>query len=150
MAHPPSIRRRLSSAFSFASSTNATESDITGAGRTVGRLLSASGRGLEAFLSRTAERMGVGPNSLVKRLITAVRGCHNASCQPVQVRTRAGQVQTMFEEVINELVGLCTQECCDCKELYMQKLTLTEDALDCVEKLVLMIRCVAPKVHTGS
>lgn len=50
-------------------STNATESDLPGPGRTLGRLYNALGRHLEFFLNYLAERRGLGPAAVTDEML---------------------------------------------------------------------------------
>ena len=61
---------------SLLSRTNSTVSNITGAGRFVGSLLSAAARRIEPALNRAAERLGFGPIPLVRRLLTLILERH--------------------------------------------------------------------------
>ena len=63
---------------SLLSRTDSTVSNIPGAGRTFGSLLTSAGRRIEPVFSRAAERLGFGPTPLVRRILASVINRHNS------------------------------------------------------------------------
>lgn len=136
------LGRRPSSAFSLVSSTNATESDIPGAGRTLGKFLSVSGRGVELLLSRAAERMGAGPNGAVKRLLKVLWGRHDVQCSRGRGHAGIGREAPAFDVLTDELTRLCSERCPDCNRLYLSDFQESQDIMECIKKLVSFVTCV--------
>ena len=53
---------------SYTLSTNATQSDLAGPGRLLGKLYGVGGRALESPLSVAAQRVGLGPDACMRRI----------------------------------------------------------------------------------
>lgn len=77
--HLMSLAEYESSASEF--STNATTSNMPGAGRTVDRFYQFAGRKLENALNKAAHEMGYGPNAIERRILSQL-GVNMLSLRP--------------------------------------------------------------------
>jgi hypothetical protein len=95
-------------AASVLTGTNSTCSNLTGAGRTLGKLLSRTGRALELTLNRGAERLGFGPAAAVRRLLVLLL---------IQHKRRSGclyNVRSLNVPDVSSLLHLAMNPCDTC------------------------------------
>lgn len=102
--------RRLPSryALSVMSGTDSTMSDIPGAGRTVGSLISSAGRRIEPLFSRAAERLGFGPTPLVRRFLALVLEQHKRKANCTYDLGRSGLS-------VGDVLNIAVHPCWSCR-----------------------------------
>lgn len=136
---------------SFVSGTNSTVSSLRGAGRTVGSLLSASGKRVESFLNRSAERVGVGPNALVQRLLSLIQESHNQRLHLPILGGRARSSSSLsrpplplpeYNDLLLRVEGIAYTPCFDCGKPLLDNFPLDQVSIECLAKLVEYLKYV--------
>ena len=107
-------------------STNATESDLPGPGRTLGKVYKNIGRRLEEFLNDLAERKGLGPSAVAIRIKNRV---DEGRRQAINLK-RYGQVLYTEKEMADQRKDL--------KKLIRHAKLL----LNCIQEYLALTRCV--------
>lgn len=142
----PELRRRPSDlTASFITSTNSTTSELLGPGRIVGKLLAGSGRRLESFLGRTAERLGFGAAAIVSRLLTLLREqhhrLHHATCKAeAPPAARLNNAPPELDTLLDEIIELGNISCATCDVPYFLNVALNKEATDLLSKLTGLMR----------
>jgi hypothetical protein len=99
------------------SASDLTASDHVGAGRMLGSVLSWSGTRLESWLTRTAERMGLGPSASMLRILDAILRSQSQKCPHCGLAVPlARNPARRSVAAVQEVLHLCfTGRCAGCK-----------------------------------
>ena len=142
----PELRRRPSNlTASFITGTNSTTSELLGPGRFVGKLLADSGRRLESFLGRTAERLGFGATAIVNRLLILLHEqhhrLHHTTCKPeVAPVARSNNAPPELDTLLDEVMELGNVSCTTCDVPYFLDVALNKESTDILSKLIGLMR----------
>jgi hypothetical protein len=128
--------------FSIMTDTNSTTSSIFGPGRSVGALLSASGRRFEGMVNRTAERLGYGPNAIMTRLLNCLRQSHERlrTCKGSPRNSRSSPRTTLsFTDLVDNAMLLGSSACPKCRRPFFMGFVRTSEIEELVQKLLSLI-----------
>jgi hypothetical protein len=123
--------------FSIVTDTNSTTSSIYGPGRTIGAILSASGRRLEGLFNRTAERLGYGPNAVMQRILTSLRTSHERICsRKLHPGSPPSHTPLPFAALIDEAAHLASALCLNCRRPFMMDIRPPQDVSGLAQKML--------------
>jgi hypothetical protein len=126
--------------WSIVTNTDSTTSSIFGPGRTIGALLSASGRRFEEMVNKTAERLGYGPNAVMTRLLNLVRQAHERSriCKDSGPNSGPSSSRSAlpFADLLDSAMLLGSSTCPRCHRPFFTGLVRTTEFEEPVRKLL--------------